>query len=116
MNLSDFTQGTYPALEKGGGGKGAQQGPLTTGASSSAAIQITGVPTPFGEVLVTFIISTNPVRMNFGGSGVAAADSNSPIYPPGVYQFRITAGNSYFRHLQQTGAGTIDYWVSNIQA
>lgn len=113
MLLSDYTAGTNPPAAKGSGDRNEQQGPLTSGAASSAAIQIAHIPSGFGEALVTFIITGNPVRMNFGGSGVAAADSNSPIYPVGVHHLRITAGYSYFRHIQQTGAGTIDFWVSN---
>ena len=103
--------GTSPPGVKGTTDRNAQQGPLTSGAASSAAIEILGVPA-MGESMVTFIITGNPVRMNFGGAGVAAADSNSPILPVGVHHFRVPYGFRYFRHLQQTGAGTIDFWVS----
>jgi hypothetical protein len=89
-----------------------QQGPLTTGAASSVAIPIAGVPA-MGEVFVTFIISTNPCRLVFGDANVAAATANSALHPVGKYRYRICNLTSNFRHIQQTGAGAIDFWISS---
>lgn len=118
MTMLDRWASKEPATQRGGSGPTAtgdlceQQGPLTSGAASSAAIQILHVPA-IGEVFVTFMISGNAVRMNFGPAGVAAADTNSPIYPVGEHRFRITADRMFFRHLQVTGAGEISFWVSS---
>ena len=117
MTMLDRWASEEPATERGVSGPAAandiceQQGPLTSGASSSAAIPILHVPAE-GETFVTFLITGNPVRMNFGTAAVAAADTNSPIYPVGKHRFRIKGERRWFRHLQQTGAGTIDFWVS----
>lgn len=98
-----------PPTVKGSGDMCEQQGPYTSGAASSAAIPIAHIPTQ-GEAFVLFVIAGNPVRFNFGPAGVVAADANSAALPIGKHKLRITAVTSFFRHIQQTGAGTFDVW------
>lgn len=117
MTMLDRWASEEAATQRGGSGPTAggdiceQQGPLTSGAASSSVITILHVPS-LGETFVTFMISGNAVRMNFGDANVAAADTNSPLYPIGKYRFRIKGERPCFRHIQQTGAGEISFWVS----
>lgn len=110
--IEDFVA-EEPPTQLGSGDMCEQQGPYTSGAASSAAIPIAHIPTPYGEAFVTFVIATNPVRFNFGDANVAAATANSAALPVGKHRLRITAKTSYFRHIQQTGAGTFDVWRSS---
>lgn len=110
--ITDWTQ-DEPPTTKGSGDVCEQQGPYTSGAASSAAIQIAHAPSGYGECFVTFIVSGNAVRMNFGNSAVAAADTNAVLFPIGKYRLRITSKTQYFRHIQVTGAGSIDVYRSS---
>lgn len=101
-----------PPTTKASGDMCEQQGPLTTGAASSAVQTIAHVPT-LGECFVTFTLSGNAARFNFGDATVAAADANSALLPAGRHRLRITAATKCFRVIQETGAASLSWWRSS---
>jgi hypothetical protein len=110
--IEDFVSEEPPTV-KGSGDLCEQQGPLASGAASSAAQTIAHVPA-MGECFVTFTISGNAARFNFGStSSVTAADANSALLPAGKHRLRITAATQFFKVIQETGAASISWWRSS---
>lgn len=104
-----------PPMPKSSGDMCEQQGPLASVVgTSSAAIQIAHAPTGNGECFVTFVVSANPVRLQFGADNtVANADANCVLFPVGKYRLRVTAANSWFKHFGVTGVAEIDLYRSS---
>jgi hypothetical protein len=112
MSYSDSFFCEEPPTVKGSDDRCAQQGPLASGAASTAATEILNIPVD-GEAWVTFVVKTNPVFIHFGEANIAAADTNSAPLAVGKYRFRVQYRRRYFRVIQDTAAGSVSWWVSN---
>lgn len=111
MSYADSFFAEEPPTPAGSGDRCQQQGPLTTSGTSSAATQITNIPTD-AEAWVTFVF-TQPVFIHFGDVNIAAADTNSAALPAGKHRFRVQYRRRYFRVIQNGTGGPMSWWVSN---